>query len=701
MADLLLELGCEELPASFVRKAYSDLRDKVAEILIQSKLSDGSDVEALGTPRRLIITAERIKERQEDVTKEVRGPALKAAYDGDGNPSNALLGFCRSNGVSPESLRKDDQYVWARKTIVGRSAADVLSEHLPQAIRSLSFEKTMRWGSGRLRFARPIRWILAALDGALIPFEIEGVTSGLESRGHRFYSPEPFPARTKDELLAGLRKRHVEPDPDIRQKKIVEGAEAVANGSPDLGEALIEENVFLTEWPTAIRGEFRESFMVLPEPVLVTAMAKHEKMFPVRDGKGDLTNAFVFVRNSGEDDTVRSGAEWVLNARFNDAKFFYDEDAKFTMAEFLERTSGILFQEKLGTVRARADRLANLAEAIAIQTNARPEEQEYARLAGLYAKADLSCGLVSELSSLQGVIGGEYARREGFAGAVAWALETQYDPAKNTAPGSCSGERTSLRLVMADALDKLAGYLGLGLEPTGSSDPYGLRRAVTQLIEAAWAWPRALPSYDALLDSALAEYRAQGLELDGLAAHGSMQAIFRSRYAVLLPEVAYDVLEAALLPSIPEAACVPREVRFRTQTMGRLREDIPFVQTATRPIRIVEFARKNGVEFGRDEPLRRLEHSALESADGLALFEALSEQDKPVRAAVAEEDARELVRLMRNLADPINRFFDSTMVMADQPEVRYARLTLMQAAIDQLFAAGDFTRIVVEGAGEE
>ena len=700
MAELLLELGCEELPASFVRKAYTDLRDKVAEILASAKLSSedagSSDVEAIGTPRRLIVSATGIKERQADETKEVRGPALKAAYDADGNPSNALLGFCRSNGIAPESLRKDEQYVWVSKMIPGRTAGEVLSEQLPVAIRSLSFEKTMRWGSGRMRFARPIRWILATLDGAVLPFEVEGVSTGDESRGHRFYSPEPFPAKTKDELLQGLRARHVEPDPKAREAKIIEGAETVADGAPDLSDALIEENVFLTEWPTAIRGEFREEFMVLPESVLVTAMSKHERMFPVRDGKGDLTNAFVFVRNSGEDDTVRSGAEWVLNARFNDAKFFFDEDAKFAMAEFLERTSGILFQEKLGTVRARADRLANLTEAIGVQTNARPEELEYARLAGLYAKADLSSGLVSELSSLQGIVGGEYARREGFAGAVAWALETQYDLSKNSSPGSCSGERTSLRLGMADALDKLAGYLGLGLEPSGSSDPYGLRRAVTVLIEAAWAWPRSLPSYDLLLGAALAEYRAQGIELDGQGAHRAMQAIFRSRYSVLLPEVAYDVLEAALLPSIPEEAVAPRKVRLRTQTMARLRGDIEFVQTATRPIRIVESARKNGIEFGLESPLSRLEHSALESADGLALFQTLSEQDEPTRTAVAEEDSREIVRLVKNLAAPINAFFDTTMVMADQPEVRYARLTLMNAAIEQLFAAGDFTRIVVE-----
>ncbi len=697
MAELLLELGCEELPASFVRKAYSDLRDKVAQILIDSKLGDGSNVDAIGTPRRLIISASGLQVRQADEVKEVRGPALKAAFDAEGNPSNALLGFCRSNGVDPASLRKDDQYVWAAKTIAGRTAAEVLSEALPLAIRSLTFDKTMRWGSSRMRFARPIRWILATLDGAVVPFEIEGVISGAESRGHRFYSPEPFAATTKSELLAGLRSRHVEPDPDVRREKILSEAKAVAVGLPDLSEALIEENVFLTEWPTSIRGEFKEEFMVLPEPVLVTAMAKHEKMFPVRDSSGKITNSFVFVRNSGEDVTVRKGSEWVLNARFNDAKFFFDEDQKSSMKDFLEKTSGILFQEKLGTVRARSERLARLAEAIATQTGAKEDEQAYAQMAGMYAKADLSSGLVSELSSLQGVIGGEYARREGFAGAVAWAIETQYDPSKNTDPGTCSGERTALRLVMADALDKLAGYLGLGLEPTGSSDPYGLRRAVTSLIEAAWAWPGALPSFDDLLDIALDGYRIQDIELNGESAHRSLQSIFRSRYSALLPDVRYDILDAAILPSIPVEATSPRRVKLRVAVMQSLASDVGFVQTATRPIKIVESARKNKIEFGIESPLDAVNNGDLDSADGLALLQILSEQATPLKRAIEDENGTEVTRLIQNLSGPINRFFEETMVMAEQPEVRFARLTLMSAVIEQLFSAGDFTRIVIEG----
>lgn len=695
MPELLLELGCEELPATFVRKAYTDLLNGLTTLLGEAGVLQGGGT-ALGTPRRLIVSFPQLVERQPDTTKEQRGPALKAAFDAEGNPTPALLGFCRSQGVDVADLRRDEQYVWVTKTIAGRPTQEILSEVLPKAIRGLNFEKSMRWGANRMRFARPIRWILATFGGQVVPFDVEGVLSGGESRGHRFYSPDPFPASSFDGLLQGLRERKVEPDPERRREAILSGAWKVADGVPDLPEALVDENTFLTEWPTAIQGSFRDEFSHLPTPVLVTAMAKHEKMFPVRDREGKLTNRFVFIRNSGEDDTVRSGCEWVLNARFNDAKFFYDEDAKSSLEDFLGRTETIVFQEKLGTVRRRADRLADLAEAVARATGTDEAEAAYASQAGLFAKADLASGLVGELTSLQGIIGGEYARREGFAEAVAHAIGTQYDPAKNSAPATAE-ERTAVRLLIADQLDKLAGYLGLGLEPSGSSDPYALRRAATILIEAAWNWPSALPDYLELFAVALEGYRKQGVELNETVATSALTGLFASRYASLLPDVRYDILNAALLTGATDGPTNPQRVRFRTRVLESLAADIPFVQTATRPLNIVKAAVTKGNEVGLVDPLHSVEHSALESADGLLLLQTMSEQEAELRRAALEFNEGEVVRLLRRLADPINRFFDSTMVMAEQPDVRFARLTLLQGACLQLLEAGDFSQIVIEG----
>jgi glycyl-tRNA synthetase beta chain len=692
MPELLLELGCEELPATFVAKASDDLLNHLTTALTDAGVLVSRGVR-FGTPRRLIVSFPDLIACQPDSTKEQRGPALKAAYDSNGNATPALIGFCRSQGVSLEELRKDDQYVWVTKLIKGLSTAELLKELVPKAIRSLTFEKTMRWGLNRMRFARPIRWIVALLDGEIISFDIEGVFSGKESRGHRFYAPQPFEVHSLEGLIEGLRVRKVEPDSSARRQAIVDQSQAVANGVPDLVEALVEENTYLTEWPTAIQGAFREEFMALPEPVLVTAMAKHEKMFPIRDAEGRLTNRFVFIRNSGEDDTVRAGCSWVLNARFNDAKFFFDEDSKFTLEEFLEKTSTIVFQEKLGTVRARANRLANLAEAVALATGADAVEIKHARQAGLFAKADLSTGLVGELTSLQGIIGGQYAHRDNLDESVQWALATQYDLGKNPLPMT-PAERTAVRLVIADQLDKMAGYLGLGLSPTGSSDPFALRRAATLLIEAAWNWPGELPTYEGLFDLALGEYESQGVKLGNEAAVVAFRDVFASRYGSLLPEVRYDVLESVL--AVGEVTR-PQDIRFRTGLVEALVTDPSFVQTATRPINIVASAAKKGIQYGISRPLEEVVPANLQSAEGEHLHEILRETEPRLASGFAAGSVEDCVSALREVQKPINAFFESTMIMAEEEIVRFARLTLLNSASQVLFKAGDFSKIVIDG----
>jgi glycyl-tRNA synthetase beta chain len=693
MAELLLEVGTEELPASFVRQAYTDLADKLSAALAEAKLLENPAVTALGTPRRLIVSNTGVKARQEDSVKEVRGPAVKGAFGADGNPTPALIGFCRGQGVEPNSVRTEGDYVWITKAVPGQSASEILAVQLPAVIRSLSFEKSMRWGSSRMRFARPIRWLLALLDSEVVPFEIESVASGNKSRGHRFYAPEEFSVQNFEHLISELRTRKVEPDPAVRENIIRTGAESVAAGMPEITGSLLEENVFLTEWPTAIQGTYPESFMELPEAVLVTAMAKHERMFPVRNIDGSLTNHFVFIRNSGEDDTVRRGSEWVLNARFNDAKFFFDEDKKSSLDHFLEKTSSIVFSEKLGTVRQRADRLANLAAAIAARTpvpGGVDDEVEWARQAGRYAKADLSTGLVSELSSLQGIVGGQYARREGTRGEVAWAIETQYDYSGNDHPHQCKAERTSFRLVMADQLDKLAGYLGIGLAPTGSSDPFGLRRAVTILIDVAWRWPGSLPDFDSLLDLGLAEYADQGFSLDNAAAHALLWDIFEGRYEALLTDIRHDIRDAATARPERHELTVPQAVRFRADVLTKLARDEKFVQTATRPLNLVASALKKGFAIGSIEDVT---DAALADPNGTALKAIVNGLWESVHVAERHLNADQLTALLRQLEQPINTFIDGAMIMTDNESERFARLSLLRAVGTLLLTAGDFTRI--------
>lgn len=692
--ELLLEVGTEELPATFVARATTDLAAAIVKGLDEARLSHG-EVVGYGTPRRLIVSVPNVAAHQPDRTDRRRGPAIKGAYDAEGEPTKALLGFCRSQGIEPGDLENDGQYVWANVAVPGKPAPEILAELLPKAILGLQFAKSMRWGTSRLRFARPLRRILAAFAGERVGFAIEAIESGLTSAGHRFYAPEIFPASTLEELVTGLRARKVEPDPNRRRAMILTGiTEVVGNDTAQISDALLDENVNLTEWPVALAGTFPETYLELPEPVLVTAMAKHERMFPVRAGDA-LTNRYIFVRNGGEDATVRAGTEWVLNARFNDARFFFDEDARLTLDDFLRKTEGILFQKDLGSVRARADRLAALAAKIAEATGADEDETELARRAGLYAKADLSTGLVGELPSLQGLIGGAYAAREGLPPEISAAIARQYE-GEVAAPTDASG-RTALRLQIADALDKLAGYLGVGLEPTGSSDPYALRRAATVLIEGALAWPVPIPSYEVLLLVALEGYKAQDHLFNTPSTAIALTDLFLARYPVLMPSVRYDVLEGALLKEYREEVTLPRNVAFRTRVLSRLAEDPAFIQTATRPMNIVATAKRKGIEYGWQDPLRETDGTKLGSPAGEELLTMLRRDEDAIFVAAREGDDESLIRLLTALKAPVDAYFEATLVMSEDPAERFARLTLAHAASLALLHAGDFTKLVIEG----
>ena len=550
----------------------------------------------------------------------------------------------------------------------------------------------MRWGSSKVKFARPIRWIVAAFDGNPVLFDVEDVPSSLLSHGHRFYAPALFEAKTLEELTSKLRANFVEPELEKRKERILAETHAIAQGTPEISDDLLDENAFLCEWPTAIRGTFPESYLELPEPVLVTAMAKHERMFPIRDNEGKLTNSFVFIRNSGEDETVKRGCEWVLGARFNDARFFYEQDQKHNLDYFLEKTNDILFQAQLGTVRQRADRLSKLCKHLAESVNfSEPlpgndtivaggfseAEAQWAGRAGLYAKADLATGLVSELSSLQGVIGGEYAKREGMSEYVSHAISTQY-----TTPSSridSNKDRLAGLLIVADHLDKLAGYLGLGLEPSGSSDPYGLRKSVTTLIRFAENWVGMFGAFVDYMQSAFDLYHSQGFELDRNKATESLAAIFKGRYEALYDNYRYDVLNAAI-PENPQGLTTVWFVRQRLEKMDKLKDDVAFVQAAIRPINIVAAARKKGEDFTF---IGDTDLDLIGTPDGRTLLNALNNE-----AGHKSEDAYHA-----DLVKAINNFFDNNMIMADDLVVRRHRLNLASGVAERLLDIGDFTKL--------
>lgn len=681
MPHFLLEIGCEELPASSIVRANRALAAEIQGMLEERGLGvDG--VQLYGTPRRLIVAFDGLLAQQPDREKRSRGPAVGAAYDAEGKPTKALEGFCRGQGVDPATAESDGQYVWVTKTEPGRPTREILGELIPLALEKVPFSKTMRWADLSVRFARPVRWILAAFDGELVPCAWAGIASGLTSRGHRFEHPEPFEARTLDDLVRELRARMVEPDPQVRMQVIAERAQAVCSGSPDLSADLVEENAFLTEWPEALEGSFPDEYLELPEPVLVTTMAKHERFFPVRDGAGRLMPKFISIRGGGVDEDVRKGNEWVLRARFNDARFFFIQDQRRTLDEFLEATQGMNFDAKLGTIRQRADRLASLARTFA-EVAYGADVAGVAEPAGRFAKADLTTGLVDEMDELQGVIGGVYAQRDGMSADVAHAIGTHYAYQNNLLVDSV-GAKAGLAVTLADQMDKVAGFLGLGRIPSGSSDPLGLRRAANILIEIAENGG-APSGYEAHLDAALAAYAAQGVELDGDGAHKALKSLMEQRYRSRADDVPADWLDAAMGDG--QDLLNPLVIQFRVLMARELAGEPELLSTLSRPLNLWSAAQKQGLNGSEGT-------ADLQSAEGEQLRQQATQAAAGLNEAYERRDAAAVKAAFVALATPIHQFFESTMVMAEDTQVRDARLALVRQLTEMIRPAGDITKII-------
>lgn len=707
MPELLFEVGCEELPASQVQRAFTQLRDGVLARLAETRLTHG-EASAFGTPRRLILVVRDLADRQPDSVKEQRGPKVSAAYDAAGQPTKALEGFCRSQGVAPSDVRVEGEYVWVTKPVPGLSAREVLAGILPDAIRSISFDKTMRWGAGRMRFARPIRWILALLGGEVVPFEVEGVDSGNRTRGHRIMAPAEFEVRSFEEFATKLRGTYVEFDPARRRERILAGAHDLwpkNQGTIEADDAILDENVYLTEWPMPSLGAFDDSFLELPESVLIVAMKKHEKFLPLRDVQGKLAPNFISIRNSGDEDTVIRGNQWVLAARFNDARFFFEEDTKErpTLPRFAAKLDRILFQERLGSLAHKAERLVSLCDTIAAQLCLSDEERAWAARAAALAKADLAAGLVMELPALQGIVGAEYAQRDGEPSAVCDAIRHHYGP---EVPPSDAGSRLARVLMAADRIDTLCGYLGLGIVPSGSSDPFGLRRATHMLIVNGQAWPqeRPFPDLQAMVSWALSAYRTQGHDFSMSDVMKSLGELAMGRYEHLYDGMRHDLLAAVLGAGWEDPAKVASRATLITQRAARP-GFVEYVRTATRPGNIARAAASKGIEAGTIPPIASA-MNRLQSVDS-TLFEHEAEavllraaiDTTPEATRLAEQRNYEgLYDLLHaRLAAPIGAFFDSVMVMTEDVARRDNRLRLLSVLASLYIELADFSKVVIEG----
>ncbi|HID97984.1 MAG TPA: glycine--tRNA ligase subunit beta, partial [Thermodesulfobacteriaceae bacterium] len=562
--NFLLEIGTEEIPAAFIAKALKDMAGLAADRLNEAHLSYAGTA-VFGTPRRLILSVSDLAAEQPDREEIITGPPAAVAFSPDGEPTKAGFGFARSHGVDVSELYLEEtargQYVRLKKVVTGKSAAEILGEIIPGIITSISFPKTMRWGANELRFARPIRWLVALYGTDVIPFELAGVESGGETMGHRFMARGPVPAVSDpDEYLELLKKNSVIADPAIREKRLLEAAQAAAASAggvllPD--PELLHTNTFLCEYPSAVCGSFDEEFLELPRDVLITSMREHQKYFAVVDSDGNLMPAFVAVNNtlSSRPELVCTGHERVLRARLSDAAFFYREDCRRPLESFVKELAGVVFHEKLGTLLDKTRRTKALAHYLAGQIV--PDETETVERAAWLCKADLVTEMVGEFPSLQGKMGRHYAILSGEDPRVADAVAEHYMPlySGGRLPGSPAGAVLSI----ADRIDTICGTFAIGLKPTGTADPYGLRRHALAIIHILEEGSSSL-SLKALIAESLLQLEDM---LPDLPDHltGDILSFIERRfsYDLIAKGFEQDVVDAAVMADFDDVAdCISR-----------------------------------------------------------------------------------------------------------------------------------------------
>ncbi|MBQ9365553.1 MAG: glycine--tRNA ligase subunit beta, partial [Schwartzia sp.] len=546
--DLLLEIGTEEIPAHAMPGILSSLKENAEKSLKELRLDFG-DIKTLGTPRRIALIVSGLAENQPDVSSEKRGPSIQAAFDADGSLTKAAQGFARGQKIAPDELVKKDGYVYAVVHEKGKKTTELLPETLKSLICGLPFPNTMRWGSLDFKFIRPVRWLVALYGEEVVPFEVASVTSGRASRGHRFLGHETFDIKDAASYEASCESEFIIVDQERRRKMICEQIEAVAKengGKAEINDELLEEVTYLVEYPTALCGHFEEKYLRLPPEAVITPMRDHQRYFPVKDARGKLLPLFITVRNGGREhlDIVQHGNERVLRARLADAQFFFDEDRKKTLAGHREKLKTVVFQEGLGTVHEKTSRLMELSEKISDMLGVSEDERKKAVRAAELSKADLVTGMVTEFTELQGIMGREYAKLDGEDDDVATAIDEHYRPrfAGDSEPSS----RIGLIVSIADKIDNIVATFSRGLIPTGSQDPFGLRRQALGLVN------QLINSKTHINISDIVETSMNQLGINDKAARDKMQGevaeFIRLRMKNVLDEnkIRYDVADAVL-----------------------------------------------------------------------------------------------------------------------------------------------------------
>lgn len=680
--DLLLEIGTEEIPAHFMPGVLRQLEAAASALFAESRIHAGA-VHALGTPRRLTLIVRDMATSQADKQSKSKGPSVKIAFDADGQPTKAAAGFARGQGISADQLIVEDGYVYAVVEEQGGQVADLLPELLTQLISGLNFPKTMRWAAMDIRFVRPVHWLIALFGGEVIPFSFGGVHTDRFTYGHRFLSQGKILVDSADDYLAKLADQFVMVDPEERRQVIRRQIEVLAaenGGVPAIDEDLLEEVIFLVEYPTALCGEFDSAYLVLPPEAIITPMREHQRYFPVLGTDGKLAAKFITVRNGGKEhlDIVRHGNERVLRARLADAKFFYEEDKKAALASRMDKLKTIVFQEGLGTLYDKSIRIQQLSEQIAAEI-AEPVDAAAVSRAAYLAKADLVTGMVNEFTELQGVMGREYALLSGESSDVAEAIFEHYLPrfAGDMLPKSTAGRIISI----ADKVDNITATFSRGFIPTGSQDPYALRR-------------QALGIANILLESGLhlSLTRVFNAAMELLAVNEAKRPallndildFFRIRLKGILADkgIRYDLIDAVMTAGIDDVCDVLARAKALADYANGS-ELLRIVQAFTRAANLAKHAASAEI---------RPELFAVEAEK--SLYDALTQAEEQLDTLLQRRDYVAILHMMSQLAVPIDLFFNSVMVMAEDPAIRGNRLALLKRLILITEELADFGKIV-------
>ncbi|MEW6524487.1 MAG: glycine--tRNA ligase subunit beta [Bacillota bacterium] len=680
--DLLLEIGVEEMPARFLGPTLTSLQERARSALQEARLAYES-LRTLGTPRRLVLHVAGLMTYQSALEEEVRGPSRQAAYDPAGAPTRAALGFARSQGVPVEALQvrttSAGEYVYAVRRDPGRPAVEVLPAILQQVVNSLEFARPMRWGNADFRFIRPIRWLLALYGGQAVPLEVGGVASGRETYGHRTMAPGPHWTGSVQEYFRLLPSLGVVLDGNERRQRIAEQVRAMAaatGGSSLEDDELLGEVADLVEHPTAFVGSFDRRYLALPAPVLVTTLRHHQRVFPVRSAGGGLLPVFVGVRNGDQRylDVVRAGYERVIGARLADAEFFFQQDTKIALADRLPELSRVVFMENLGTLHDKTLRVRQLSRVLAAMAGVREGPAQVIDRAALLCKADLITAMVRELPELQGIMGREYATRSGEDPAVAEAIYEHYLP--RTADDGLPGQLPGMLVGLADRLDTLAGCFGLGIQPTGSQDPYGLRRQALGVALLLW-------NSELHLDLEQAVSRAvagQPLDLENPGAVSqSVLEFIVGRIRTLFTDagVRQDVVDAVIAAGARE---VPDAWR-RSTVLAEFARKEEFEALMTGYRRVANLA---GRATGQ-----RPDATVLKEAAERELLRALSDTARKVKGRLEARDYQGYLKLLAGLKPHIDRFLDDVLVLAEDETLRASRLALLAWTLELFSGMAD------------